>query len=60
MNEIILDTVDDLVAAFLYYDRKEDEELPMGSIEQTIADKDITIDEIVKRFKEKLIEGISE
>ena len=29
-RQIILDTVDDLVGDFLYYGRKEDDELPRG------------------------------
>ncbi|MEE9374509.1 MAG: hypothetical protein V3V00_15750 [Saprospiraceae bacterium] len=54
MKEKILKTVSDLVADFLYYDRKEDEELPKGSIEKAIHDGEITIDEIVERFKSEL------
>jgi len=54
----ILDTVDDLVGSLLYYDRKEDEELPRGAIDEAIAAGEITIDEIVGKFKECLQTGI--
>jgi hypothetical protein len=58
LKEIILDTVNDLVSAFLYYDRKEDEELALGDIEKAIENKDITINEIVECFKDSLIEEL--
>ena len=58
MRNIILDTLDDLVGSFLYYDRKEDEELPKGAIENAIANKEISIDEIAEFFKARLIEDL--
>jgi hypothetical protein len=58
MRDNILNTVDDLVGSFLYYDRKEDEDLPRGSIETAIANKEVSIDEIAAFFKAKLIEGL--
>ena len=51
MKDLILNTVDDLVGSFLYYDRKEDEELPRGAIDQAVADGEITVEEIVERFR---------
>lgn len=59
MRDIILGTVEDLVGDFLYYSRKEDEELPRGAIQKAINDKEISIDEISAFFKAKLIEGLS-
>lgn len=47
---IIMETVEDLAKAFLTTDRKEDAELPLGSIEQAIRDGDVTISEIVNHF----------
>lgn len=35
---IIENTIDDLISNFLYYDRKEDEELPVGAIEKAVKD----------------------
>ena len=58
MRDNILTTVADLVLSFLYYDRKEDEDLPRGAIEKAIANKDVSIDEIAALFKAKLIEGL--
>lgn len=57
VKDLILNTVDDLAGKFMYYDRKEDEELPRGAIEQAIADGVITIDEIVDRFKSVIVEN---
>jgi hypothetical protein len=62
MNEtktVILVYVEDLVVDFLYYDRKEDEDLPMGAIEQALASGEITKQEIVDRFDKKLDECLS-
>lgn len=47
-------TLDDLVSNFLYYDRKEDEELPRGEIEAAVAAGEITVDEMVERFAKGL------
>jgi len=53
-RETILNTVDDLVSKFIYYDRKEDEDLPLDSIEEAIANGEITLAEIVERFADQL------
>lgn len=50
----ILNTAHDLMANFLYYDRKEDEELPPGSIEAAIIDGTVTCDEILEIFRKAL------
>lgn len=55
----ILDTVDDLVTNFLYYDRKEDEELPRGAIEAAIQSGEISVIEIVSYFSDKLKDGLN-
>ncbi len=51
---MITGTVEDLVANFLYYDRKGDEELKVGDIEEAIENNVITIDEIVQHFRSEL------
>lgn len=51
----IMNQVKDLVGKFLYYDRKEDEDLPIGQIEKAIQVGDITVDEIVKCFSSTLM-----
>ena len=57
-RQIIFDTIDDLVSRFLYYDRKDDEELRIGDIEKVINRGYVSVDEIAERFKNKFIEGI--
>lgn len=49
-RQTILNTVEDLVGALMYYDRKEDEDLPRGSIEEAISIGEITPEEIVAHF----------
>lgn len=53
-RESIINTITDLVSDFLYYDRKDDEELGRGAVETAIRRGDITIDEIVKVFRGRL------
>ena len=57
-KEIIFGSVEDLVSNFLYYNRKEDEDLPVGKIEEFIENKTISIDELVERFRQALLENI--
>ena len=53
-RDTILATVSDLVTNFVYYDRKEDEDLPEGQIEAAIDAGELSIDEIVERFRSDL------
>jgi hypothetical protein len=57
-KEKILDTIGDSVSDLLYYDRKEDEELPLGAIQEAIREQEITLDEMVAHFKEELTNGV--
>ena len=50
----ILNAISDLVADFLYYSRKEDEDLGVGAIEAAITAGEITKQEIVEKFNEEL------
>ena len=59
MKEIILNTVVDLVDSFLYYDRQDDEDLPLDAIQNAIANKEISVDEITTYFRTMLIERLS-
>ena len=54
---MILGTIDDLVGDLLYYDRKGDEELPQNSIEEALQKGEITIDDMVGKFREVLEEN---
>ena len=58
MKRTILAAIEDLVADFLYYNRKDDDDLPRGMIDQTILDGLITVDEMVQHFRDKLIDGL--
>ncbi len=51
-RQLILNTVADLVGEFLYYGRKEDENLPRGAIEEAVEKGEITATEIVEAFRE--------
>lgn len=57
-KDLILTTVKDLVKDFLYYERKEDQELPVGSIELAIKYGEVTINEISECFKSELIKAL--
>lgn len=58
-KELILGTVDDLVTSLLWDDRKEDEELPRGAIQDALAAGEITIAEITAQFHASLLEGLT-
>ena len=53
-KQIIHDVVEDLVAKFMYYDRKEDEQLPAGQIEDAIKEGETSVAEIVSVFEKAL------
>lgn len=57
-KEDIKGYIKDLVASFLYYDRKEDEDLPIGEIERLISKGTISIDEICSEFRLHLESGL--
>ncbi len=53
-KDVILGVVGDLVADFMYYNRKEDVDLPHGAIETALAAGVLTVDEIVAKFREEM------
>lgn len=57
-RDIILACVSDMVTDLLYYNRKEDEELPVGAIEEAVAAGEVSVDEILKMFEENLRAGL--
>lgn len=57
-RQTILNTADDLMGAFLYYDRKEDEDLPRGEIEAAIRAGEVTIGELVEMWRAALAEAV--
>ena len=54
MKQQILNTISDLCSDFLYYDRKEDEDLSMEQLNQAVNSCEITIDEMVNEFRKHL------
>jgi len=42
------------ISNFIYYDRKEDEDLSENKLDEAIKNGDVTIDEMVDRFKTNL------
>ena len=53
-REKILAMTSDLAGRFLYYDRKEDSEFPVGAIEEAIDSGEVSLDEIVEVFRTEL------
>lgn len=51
----VLDRVSDLVTSFVYYDRKEDEELDVDQLNEAIESGEVTVNEIVEKFKRCLL-----
>jgi hypothetical protein len=56
--QIILAIVDDSVGKLLYYDRKGDEDLPVGVIEEIVRKGDLSHQEIVECFSRALAKGL--
>ena len=56
-REHILASAEDLMSNFLYYDRKEDEDLPRGAIEEAIEVGEVTADELLAIFRAALTGG---
>lgn len=54
-RERIINTTKDLMSDFLYYDRKEDENLPRGAIEEAVAAGEISIPEIMRLIEADLL-----
>ena len=43
-----------MVLKFTYYDRKEDDDLPIGAIDRAVRRKNITIEEMTEQFDKSL------
>jgi hypothetical protein len=53
-REKILDVLTDMVSGLLYYDRKEDSSLPVGSIEEAVKLGEITLDEMLAHVRQQM------
>lgn len=58
LKDHILGYIPDMISDFLYYDRKEDEELPLNMIENAIKSGALSTKDIVDRFQKELERGI--
>lgn len=55
-KRVILITAEDLMKNFLFYDRRDDEELPRGAIEKALRNGTVTVDDILAVFRSALEE----
>ena len=53
-KELIYGAIKDAVTDLLYYDRKEDEDLPVGAIEAEIRIGGVTVEELARVFEDAL------
>lgn len=60
LTELVGNTVKDLVGSFLYYDRKEDEDLPLEDLEDAFKSGEINSTEIACIFLLELNERLEE
>jgi hypothetical protein len=51
-------TLNDMIVDLFYYDRKEDENLPIGAIEAAVLAGEITETEIIEQVTERLREAL--
>ena len=52
--EMIRGEIENLVATFMHYHRKDCKGLPLGSIQDAVKSGEITVDEMVSIFKSEL------
>lgn len=57
-SEIIQDTVADLASKFMYYDRKEDEDLPVGAIEEALKAGEVSVDQLAGLFADAIRDSL--
>ena len=58
IHTTIENEISDSVSRMLYYDRKEDDELPVGVIDKAVRDGEISVDDMVNKFREELEKGL--
>ena len=56
--QLILNHINAKVSEFLYYDRKECEDLPIGSIDEAVREDEIDIEQMVSVFRDTLQKGL--
>ncbi len=60
MDDRLSALIRDMVGDFLYYDRKECDEFPVGRIETMISLGGTSVEEIVEAFEEELRKGLGQ
>ena len=53
-KELILDHIETTVSNFVYYDRRNCEELPQGALEKAVENGEISVEDMVEHFKSLL------
>jgi len=59
-REIIVATLTDSVTDLLFYDRKEDESLPINDIEEAIQMGELTIEDMIEVWGNALGRGLNQ
>lgn len=54
MKELLKNKISDLLSNFFYYDRKEDDQLPVGEIQAWVTSGEITKEEIIEMFTNEI------
>jgi hypothetical protein len=54
MKQVILDTFDSTIDNFLYYDRKEDEDLGIEELKSSLRSGEVPIEELKQILERKL------
>ena len=60
VKQLILDVIEDLCLDFVFYDRKEDEDLSVKKLNKAVEDRIITVDEMVEHFEDCLLNTFKE
>lgn len=54
IREAVMSAVSDLVTDFVFYDRKESENLSMDDLNEAVEKRWVTVDEMVAKFRKSL------
>ena len=59
-TRLLNDTIADAVADFLYYDRLQDPNLPVGSIQEMVKTEAVSFAYIAEKFRAELKRGLGQ
>ena len=57
-RNLIFGEINAVVANFLYYDRKHDEELTYQMLSDALENGDVTVEEIVEAFRQEMLDAL--